>query len=660
MKKKLFIACLLALPFSGSTQNIGIGTTAPQTKLHIYGGASGVIPFAFSPLAIESNGHTYINILSPVPNEGAVLFGQPGNAASGGILYNNSSTLKGFQFRVNGNTTKMVLTAAGNLGIGTITPSARLQVMDSSVLFSATGDIPATPGLPPAEGPGRRMMWYADKAAFRAGHAGATHWNQEFIGNYSFAAGQSSSAIGNASTALGYIATAMGNNSVAIGFQPNASGENSVAIGFFPIATATGAVALGSGTNANGEYSTAMGYSTFAQAAYSTSMGVSSIASGDISTAMGNNTVASGPSSTAMGFQTLASGITAVAIGNGVTASGTNTIAIGTSLNATGNFSTALGNYASTNGKKGSFVIGDEHGLSLNSDANDQMLMRFFGGYKFNLDDNVLGMTLTAAGNLGIGTATADFPLSFAPVLGDKISLWGNSGNHYGLGIQNSLLQIHTDGLFSDIAFGYGSSGSFTEIMRVKGNGRVGIGINNPTSPLSFAATLEKKICLYPGATGDVGMAVQGNYLQIYADGAATTVGIGYQQNALVSGSNPTGFQYNLNVFGTGNATLRGTLTQLSDLRFKKDITHLQNSLQKIIQLNGYNYYWKDESADNSVQTGVLAQEVQKLFPQLVREDITGTLSVNYSGLIPVLIESIKEQQQQIDALKKLVEKSLK
>jgi hypothetical protein len=655
MKKKLLIACLLPLSFSGNTQNIGVGTTTPQTKLHIYGGASGVTPFAFSPLAVESNGHTYINILSPVANEGAILFGQPGNAASGGILYNNSSTLKGFQFRVNGNITKMTLAATGNLGIGTITPAARLHVADSSVLFSADGVIPFTPGLPPTEGVGRRMMWYPDKAAFRAGYVNANQWNQSFIGNYSIAAGFSSTASGSASTAFGLSATATGDNSVAMGFQPIASGENAVAIGFYPIASATGAVALGSGTNATGQYSTAIGYSTTAEAIYSTAMGVTSIASGDIATAMGNNTIASGNSSTAMGFQTLASGITAVAIGNGAEATGTNAIAIGTSSNATGDFSTALGNYISTNGKRGSFAIGDEHGFTLNSDANDQMLMRFFGGYKFNLDDNVLGMTLTSAGTLGIGTATADFPLSFAPALGDKISLWGNTGNHYGLGIQSSLLQIHTDGSFSDVAFGYGSSSSFIETMRVKGNGRVGIGINNPSSPLSFAATLEKKISLYPGATGDVGMAVQGNYLQIYADGVGTTVGIGYQQNALISGGNPTGFQYNLNVFGSGNATLRGTLTQLSDLRFKKDITHLENSLQKIVQLNGYNYYWKDETADNSLQTGVLAQEVQKLFPQLVKEDINGTLSVNYSGLIPVLIESIKEQQQQINELKNLL-----
>ena len=57
-----------------------------------------------------------------------------------------------------------------NVGIGTTTPSARLHVADSSVVFSAVGDLSNIPGNPPIQGAGRRMMWYADKAAFRVGY----------------------------------------------------------------------------------------------------------------------------------------------------------------------------------------------------------------------------------------------------------------------------------------------------------------------------------------------------------------------------------------------------------------------------------------------------------------------------------------------------------
>ncbi len=101
------------------------------------------------------------------------------------------------------------------------------------------------------------------------------------------------------------------------------------------------------------------------------------------------------------------------------------------------------------------------------------------------------------------------------------------------------------------------------------------------------------------------------------------------------------------------------SLIETSDSRLKKDIVPIQNSLQKITQLNGYNYHWKNENYDTGLQTGAIAQEVQKLFPELVKEDKEGMLSVNYSGLIPVLIESTKELKQQIDQLKKQNEEIL-
>jgi hypothetical protein len=113
---------------------------------------------------------------------------------------------------------------------------------------------------------------------------------------------------------------------------------------------------------------------------------------------------------------------------------------------------------------------------------------------QFRTNGNVTRMVLGPTGNLGMGLTTPQFPLHFSYSLGDKISLWGGTGIHYGLGIQDHLLQIHTDLSTSDVVFGHGQSSALNETMRIKGTGSVGIGLSNPSSRLH----------VYKGASGMV------------------------------------------------------------------------------------------------------------------------------------------------------------
>src|SRR5690606_31664195 len=97
---------------------------------------------------------------------------------------------------------------------------------------------------------------------------------------------------------------------------------------------------------------------------------------------------------------------------------------------------------------------------------------------------------ITVEGRFGLGNATPNFPLQFANVAGDKIGFYGQSGAHYGIGIGNSSLQIHTDTVNSDILFGYGNSATFTENVRVKGTGQVQIGTGTSTDKLNVGGSI--------------------------------------------------------------------------------------------------------------------------------------------------------------------------
>jgi hypothetical protein len=106
-----------------------------------------------------------------------------------------------------------------------------------------------------------------------------------------------------------------------------------------------------------------------------------------------------------------------------------------------------------------------------------------------------------------------------------------------------------------------------------------------------------------------------------------------------------------------GNAHIAGSNYNTSDARLKKDLSPLVNSLAKLSALRGYQYFWKDSTKDQTVQTGLIAQEVETSFPELVKTDDQGYKSINYMGLIPHLIESVKELKLANQELKASVEK---
>lgn len=109
-------------------------------------------------------------------------------------------------------------------------------------------------------------------------------------------------------------------------------------------------------------------------------------------------------------------------------------------------------------------------------------------------------------------------------------------------------------------------------------------------------------------------------------------------------------------VSGTGDAFVMGDLVQYSDERLKKNIAPLEGALSKVMQVNGVTYNWKDTARDKEQQIGFIAQQLEKVFPQLIRTTDRGIKTVAYTNMVPVLLEAIKEQQKEIEELKKLIE----
>jgi len=96
----------------------------------------------------------------------------------------------------------------------------------------------------------------------------------------------------------------------------------------------------------------------------------------------------------------------------------------------------------------------------------------------------------------------------------------------------------------------------------------------------------------------------------------------------------------------TGDMTIGGDVNVSSDARLKSNIISLGSTLSKLLLIDGKSYTMKK---DGDKKIGVLAQDIQKVFPELVTEDDNEMLAVNYQGLVPVLINAIKEQQSEID-----------
>ncbi|MCP4136283.1 MAG: hypothetical protein GY754_35260 [bacterium] len=216
-------------------------------------------------------------------------------------------------------------------------------------------------------------------------------------------------------------------------------------------------------------------------------------------------------------------------------------------------------------------------------------------------------------------------------------------------------------------------------------SGNVGIGTSNPLQSLHFE---QEDSSIYLGTGTGAGVnAVFGDGNTVFAGEGKVSIIADCNQNgtpgeSILFGGGFTGSSYSK---GTATSTLwpngvplvewmrliRGTLTvsgavnavsfaQTSDIRYKKDITPLTGSLDKILSLRGVTYNWKtkqfkEKNFSKKRQIGFIAQDVEKIVPELVQTDEKGYKSVSYSQFSVLLVEAVKELKEENSRLKQQV-----
>ena len=232
------LIALLAITFVIRAQNVGIGVINPSERLHITGNMllgnsdKGIMldaqdrPFITRGWDVFTSGnYAGVGRWGLFMETNGITIGMPNIPGKGFAIctYHENSTI---------NTMPFLLLENGNCGISAY-PVARLHVGDSSVLFTAPSTLPVTPGNTPVSGAGNRMMWYADKAAFRVGNVINDSWDKDKIGNISFATGSNTQASGITSFAAGNFAFAFGDAAVAMGFSVFARAKGAAAFGMY-------------------------------------------------------------------------------------------------------------------------------------------------------------------------------------------------------------------------------------------------------------------------------------------------------------------------------------------------------------------------------------------------------------------------------------------
>jgi hypothetical protein len=289
----------------------------------------------------------------------------------------------------------------------------------------------------------------------------------------------------------------------------------------------------------------------------------------------------------------------------------------------------------------GTYGVASDTSIEMYGSASSQTML-------FKVNGNSERMRIDASGNVGIGTSA---PAASLSVVKQTTALSG-TGNSYGLYMyptSSGLAYIDAVTAASgntSLGFRTYNNGTYNDAVRIDNSGNVGIGTTGPGSKLtSYQTAVNNNIESSSPSTGMTHLLVSAG---ISTAGGADALGV-YDNGGISARITTNGYyQSRPNSYGS-----------TSDERLKENIVDATPKLADVMQVRVRNYNYKDQPGDK--QLGVIAQELEEIFPGLVHEipnanpELSGTdtvKSVKYSVFVPMLIKAIQELKAQNDELK--------
>jgi hypothetical protein len=317
---------------------------------------------------------------------------------------------------------------------------------------------------------------------------------------------------------------------------------------------------------------------------------------------------------------------------------------------------------------------------------------------------NRMRMTKTGVLGIGVNPSSSDWGTRSAIMLGGygtALSSYNGgggatellhnavvtSGFSYKYGITAASTKQYMDGnniIWFRAPIGTaGAAITYTELMNISSSG---LGINTSGNS-NLRLTVSEAGSTISG--GDITFASQAKGIELYNQNSGTTdnlVGLwlstGPHKAGIASGRTNAASNWavdlrffvhgteianldhtyeKMRLYGDGGLTINGSLTQtgsLSDITLKENLVKIITPLQKISQISGYTFTWKENAParqhiSNIVEdAGLIAQEVELILPEIVRTNGDGSKALNYNGVVGLLVEAIKELKAEIDILK--------